>query len=226
MTSDDRIKALEDQVARLTHQVGILEDTLAVRHLQHAYSYYMDVFLYEAVIDLFAENCEVHFLGGIYQGKAGARRLYCGRLRANFAGGSDGPKAGRLLEHPQMQDIVHVDPDRMTAHARFRYFLQAGTHYSAGEARQWWEGGVYENVYVKDNSVWKIKVMIPKMVYVGTFEHGWAYTKPQFVPFATKTYPEDPIGPDALSERKPVLWPDKDILPFHYAHPVTGKSIG
>jgi hypothetical protein len=44
------------------------------------------------------------------------------------------------------------------------------------------------------------------------------------VKFFAKTYPEDPIGPDELiTDPKPVLWPDTDVVPFHYPHPVTGR---
>jgi hypothetical protein len=226
MNTEDRIARLEKQIEGLTNQVGILEDTLSVRSLQHKYGYYMDKGFYEAIVELFSEDCEVHFLGGIFKGKAGAKRLFIDRFRARFAQGSDGPKAGILMEHPQLQDIVNVAPDRKTAKGRFRYFMQAGTHYTTGQAYQWWEGGLYENVYVKENGVWKIKVLTPKMVYIGEYEHGWAYTKPQMFPFATKTFPEDPLGPDEISKEKQVLWPDTDSLPFHYPHPVTGAKVG
>lgn len=49
--------------------------------------------------------------------------------------------------------------------------------------RQWWEGGLYENDYVKEDGIRKIKVLNYRPVYHATFEHGWTYTKPQFVPF-------------------------------------------
>lgn len=144
MSADERIERLEKQIEQLTSQVGILEDTFAVRSLQHKYGYYMDKGFYEAIVELFSEDCEVHFLGGIYKGKAGARRLFIDRFRARFARGTDGPKPGVLMEHPQLQDIVDVAPDRKTAKGRFRYFMQAGTHYTTGTPYQWWEGGLYE----------------------------------------------------------------------------------
>ena len=131
-----------------------------------------------------------------------------------------------LMEHLQLQDVVDVAPDRKTAKARFRYFMQGGTHDTTGNAGQWWEGGLYENVYVKEDGLWKIKVLIPKMVYIAEYEHGWAHTKPNYFPFFSETYPKDPLGPDELSKEKQVLWPDTDILPFHYPHPVTGEEVG
>jgi hypothetical protein len=226
MTTEEHFAFLENRIGELTRQVGILEDVNEIRNLQHKYGYYMDKAFYEAIVDLFSEDCEIHFLAGIFRGKAGARRLFIDRFRARFAGGIDGPKPGVLMEHPQLQDIINVAPDRQSAKARFRYFMQAGTHYSTGTAYQWWEGGLYENVYVKEDGLWKIQVLIPKMVYVGEYEHGWAYTRPQYVPFMEEIYPDDPLGPDELCPGERVLWPETDVLPFHYLHPVTGKTVG
>jgi hypothetical protein len=42
---------------------------------------------------------------------------------------------------------------------------------------------------------------------------------------AKTLYPEDPLGPDALIEPQPRLWPATDTVEFHYPHPVTGKPI-
>ncbi|MCP5144118.1 MAG: nuclear transport factor 2 family protein [Gammaproteobacteria bacterium] len=225
MNDDARIAALEQQVAALTRQVGLLEDTFAVRHLQFKYGYYMDKCLYDPIIDLMADDCEIHFLGGVFRGKEGAGRLYCGRLRNRFAGGTDGPKPGLLMDHPQLQDIVDVAPDGLTARGRFRYLMQAGTHYTTGTAHQWWEGGLYENTYVKRDGAWQIQIIVPKMCYVGYYEHGWAYTKPDAINNLSKTFPEDPYGPDELADAPLVLWPQTDILPFHYPHPVTGEPV-
>jgi hypothetical protein len=226
MTDGDRIAKLERQIESLTHQVGIMEDILAIRNLQHKYGYYMDKGYYEAVLALLSDACEVHFLGGIFKGKAGARRLFIDRFRDRFTEGTDGPKPGVLMEHLQLQDVVDVAADRKTAKARFRYFMQGGTHHTTGNASQWWEGGLYENIYEKEGEVWKIKVLIPRMVYIAEFEHGWAYSKQQYFPFFAETYPEDPLGPDELCRDKPVLWPGTDTLPYHYPHPVTGEQIG
>jgi hypothetical protein len=56
------------------------------------------------------------------------------------------------------------------------------------------------------------------------FERGWAHTKKNYVPWPDKTYPEDPLGPDELIEQQ-MLWPDTRVIPFHYAHPVTGEKV-
>lgn len=56
------------------------------------------------------------------------------------------------------------------------------------------------------------------------FESGWSHTKKNYIPWPTKTYPEDPLGPDEILEQK-MLWPDTRVIPFHYPHPITGRKI-
>jgi hypothetical protein len=228
MSTADELTALRQQLEQLSYEVGRLNDVHAIRKLQHAYGYYLDRCLYDEVVDLFAESGEVHFLGGVFRGKAGQRRLYCERFRKSFTGGHNGPVYGFLLDHLQLQDIIDVASDRRGARARFRSFMQAGSHETNPNPpgrlpKQWWEGGIYENEYVRENGVWKIQILSNTVIYHGLYEQGWAHTPPQFVPLFSKTYPEDPTGPDALIEPKPVLWPEAEVVPFHYVHPVTGK---
>jgi len=220
------VTALSAQVAALAARLGVLEDTVAIRNLQYAYGYFIDKCLYDETVDLFADDGEVVFLGGRYKGKEGAARLYKGRFRNNFADGKNGPMFGQLLDHPQLQGIVHVAPDRKTAKGRFRSVMQAGRHESIGNPRQWFEGGIYENEYVRDGEVWKIKLLNYRAFWHGELEKGWAYTKPNYVPNSSVTYPEDPYGPDELVENAPELWPNTEVVAFHYVHPVTGRPLG
>ncbi|MQA07218.1 MAG: nuclear transport factor 2 family protein [Pseudonocardiaceae bacterium] len=224
---------LVETVRRLVERVDRLESTLEVRNLQHQYGYYLDKCLYEEVADLFAENSQVLFMGGIYRGKAGVRRLYCERFRRGFTDGRNGPMPGFLLDHMQAQDVVHVEDGGERARARFRTFMQAGTHRSVPKEErrahfdQWWEGGLYENVYVREGGIWKIEKLDYRPFWHATFEDGWANTPDYFQKLvASKTYPEDEFGPDELLDPPHKLWPVTDVLPFHYPHPVTGKPWG
>ena len=226
MADDAKIAALEKKIEELAHRVGVLEDIHFIRRVQHAYGYYMDKCLYSEVVDLFADDGEVHFLGGIFKVKAGVRRLYIDRFRRNFTGGTDGPMYGFLLDHPQMQMVIDVAPDRRTAQVRGRGMMQAGLHHTAeGQQRAWWEGGIYENSYVREKGVWKIKALRYYPFWHGSFAEGWAKTPIDFVPMAKTLYPQDPLGPDELINPQPRLWPATDTVAFHYPHPVTGKPI-
>ncbi|MBN1571327.1 MAG: nuclear transport factor 2 family protein [Acidobacteria bacterium] len=230
---------LEQQIEAMSNQLGILEDTQAIRNLHHAYGYYIDKCLYEDVVDLFAEDGEVHFAGGIYRGRTkGVRRLYVESFLEGFTAGKPGPAHGFLLDHLQMQDVIHVDPDRKTAKARFRAFMQAGAHETSkspmGEAdrkakrkpTQWWEGGIYENSYVKEDGVWKIQILNYNPLWHADYANGWAHTRVGYLGTdAPVLYPQNPTGPDALMDSGWALWPETMIVPFHYKNPVTGKPL-
>jgi hypothetical protein len=85
---------------------------------------------------------------------------------------------------------------------------------------------VYENEYVREDGVWKIRLNNYNLVYHGMYEQGWAHTPLTFSKLFTQQdcYPGNPTGPDVLVEPKPVAWPQTSVVPFHYAHPVTGKK--
>jgi hypothetical protein len=235
-TQNNEVSALKQQVEQMSNQMGVLEDTNAIRKLQHAYGYYLDKCLYKEVVDLFAEDGEAHFNGGIYKGRdKGVRRLYIDGFSKGFTGGKNGPAHGFLLEHFQIQDIVDVSPDRKTAKARFRCFMQAGAHKTSkspmgemarkqgGAPMQWWEGGMYENTYVRERGIWKIKVLNYHALWHADYATGWANTRLNYVSPASEIYPKNPNGPDELIKPAPTLWPETDVVPFHYAHPVTGE---
>ncbi|WP_160148833.1 nuclear transport factor 2 family protein [Amycolatopsis alkalitolerans] len=215
---------LAKTVAELADRVRSLEAAAEIRALHHKYGYYLDKCLYEEVVDLYSADGEVVFIGGVYRGRAGVERLYLGRFRQRFTRGHNGPVRGFLLDHIMMQDVVTVAPDGRTAKARIRTLMQAGVHESAPELRervsfeQWWEGGVYENEYVLEGGVWKIKRLGYHPFWHADYELGWARTAPMSHLIPKKTYPEDPLGPDELIEGFE-FFPGTDVVPFHYPHP-------
>ena len=215
-------------LAQLQKQVTALEDIHAVRTLHFKYGYYIDMCLYDEACELFADDAELRFLNGIYKGKAGARRLYCEWFRNLFTKGHNGPIHGFLLDHLQLQDIVDISPDGKTASGRFRALMLAGQHESKKERiehfpEQCWEGGIYENLYVKDRGTWKIRRLNYNMLWQADYAPGWAKSGVHLAPL-TKLFPEDPRGPDELVSEVPATWPRTRVVPFHYPHPVTGKA--
>ena len=226
MTDQPTIEQLARRIDALEHQLGIEQDVNQIRRVQYTYGYFIDKSQYNEVVHLFADDGEVWFLGGIYKGKAGVRRLYIERFQTQFTDGHNGPRYGWLLDHPQLQMVIHVAPDRKSARVRGRSMMQAGLHETAqGQERAWWEGGIYENEYVRQDGVWKIKALRYYPFWHGSFEDGWAKTPIDFIPMAKTTWPQDPLGPDALIDPAPRLWPATDIVPFHYDHPVSGEPI-
>lgn len=225
--SAQAIEALQQQVQELTRRLGRMEDFKQIRELHFKYGYYIDMCLYDEAVDLFSDDSELYFLNGIFRGRAGVRRLYAEWFRDMFTDGHNGPVYGLLLDHLQFQDIIDVAPDGQSAKGRFRAILQGGQHHTK-ERRvpnfpdQCWEGGIYENEYVREDGVWKIRKLDYNMLWQADYEPGWANGGVHLQPL-TRTYPDDPIGPDALRDEVPATWPETRVVPFHYDHPVTGE---
>ena len=185
MTDQPTIEQLARRLDALEHQLGIEQDVNQIRRVQYTYGYFIDKSQYNEVVDLFADDGEVWFLGGIYKGKAGVRRLYIERFQTQFTDGHNGPRYGWLLDHPQLQMVIDVAPDRRSAKVRGRSTMQAGLHETAqGQQRAWWEGGIYENEYVREDGVWKIKALRYFPFWHGSFQEGWAKTPIDFIPMA------------------------------------------
>jgi len=209
---------LEARLAALEHRVGELEDVNAIRRLHWAYGYYIDFNRAEDVVQLFAADGAVVFLSGEYRGHAGVRRLYGTWFQNYFTQGVNGPVDGLLL-------------DRRTAKGRFRGLLMGGSHETRayrpeGLPLQFYEAGLYENDYVREGEIWKIKRLDYMMQWQAEYEKGWSRTVAHLQP-ATKTYPENPLGPDVLLPASEVrrTWPHRQDVPMHYAHPRFGMAL-
>lgn len=219
---DDVRRELRDLRRSLTR----LEDIHSVRTLCFKYGYYIDKCLYDEVVDLFADDCVLRLLNGVWRGKQSIRRCYTGWMRQMFTQGVNGPVHGFLLDHFVAQDIVDISADGLTAHGRFRCLMQAGSHETRQHKAppfdgQMWEGGISENVYVKEDGIWKIKENNYHMLWQADYTKGWAHS-PVGANFLERTFPEDPFGPDELQACEP-LWPHTRVVPFHYPHPVTSE---
>ena len=186
----------------------------------------MDKWLFPEIVDLFTDDVELRFLNGIFRGRAGAERMY------GYAGPSvRGPRDGLLFEHLLMQDVITVDRGGETATGRFHAILFVAIHDKV-KARypdwpsQFWEGGVHENAYRRENGVWKISSFEYRIAYQADYATGWASApdEPLMVAPFPGTFPEVANGPDELREMPP-QWPRASLPPFSFAHPVTGRPI-
>jgi hypothetical protein len=207
----DQDAGLKDKVDRLSNQLGIHEDTKAIRALHQTYASYLDRGMYEEVVNLFAGDGEVSYNGGLFAGKErGVRRLFCDHFRSGLSGKKIEPAPGFELEPTQLQDIIEVAPDRKSAQARFAYSMQVGAPIISDSqlvkmARlqgqgiiKWWEGGIHEVSYMREGDSWKIKRLEYRVIEKANYAPGRSYARPIKVPSFSKTYPADPTGPDRL----------------------------
>jgi len=193
---------------------GVLEDELAVRRLHERYEMLLDDGRYEDVVELFAEDAEVVFNGGVFEGRGrGVRRLYLDRFRPALAGKRMEVPPGLESEVERMPAAVTVAADRQSAEARFAYSIQVGAPMAAdtqlarmarlhGEGiRRWWEGGRYEASYAKDptDGGWRIQRLEYQVRSRADYRRGGSRARPIEVSAFSRVFPGDPAGPDRLA---------------------------
>lgn len=200
-------------ITQLEERLSRLESIEAINVLQRTYGYLLDKGLWSDMADLFAEDGSIEIGGrGVYVGR---ERIYL-FLRDVMGKGSDGLAPGQLMNHMQLQGIVHIadnTPDR--AYGRWRAWIQAGQY---GEHGQYAEG-VYENEYIREDGVWKIWRLTWFATYYTPADKG---VGKETLPLSTMS---DSFPPDRLPTYKYEALPGHFIPPFHYVHPVTGRPL-
>ena len=214
-------------------QLDLLEDTHAIRGLHYAYGNALNQRQYEEVVHLFADDSEVYFNGGLFVGKDhGVRRLYVEHFGRRLTAGEDAPVHAYLLDRSPQQDSIEVAPDRKTAKARFHCLIRVEAALTSnlpliemarqqGQGiRQWWEGGVFENAYVQEDGVWKIKQLAYHAFWQADQALGGSRTQSSPIPSFSSTYPEHPAGPDQIITRVPAALcaeTEMAMAPLHFA---------
>ncbi len=208
-------KSVDAEIDALTARVEKLEGTRAVKKLQRAFGFYVDRGLWGEAADLFADDGTIEIgIDGVYAGKARIRE-YLMRLH----GGQEGLIYGQLNEWITLQPAVFVSKDGRSATARWRDQGMLGQYKKHAE----WRDGIYENTYVREGGVWKIKSLHLYVNFVVPYEKGWARLKPGeglVQSAASKAFPPD--KPTTVSYKP---FPDVQVPPFQALNPVTGKPV-
>lgn len=202
------IAAMESTITLAEKEIERLRSIEDIENLISAYGYYVDKSMHDEVADLFSDDAVLEILGrGVFFG--------IDRIRGymnNF--GAVGPKDGSLFNHMQMQPIVTISDDGLSADARARLFVM----FAAGTVAQMGEG-TYENHFVKVDGIWKIQHLHGFQGHYTIYEDGWANKSSAI--FA----PYDRFPPDAPQSVEYDPYPAAFVIPFHYDNPVTGNTI-
>ena len=139
-----------------TQRAALLEEEKVLRKLHQSFEQAMDRGLHKEAIEMFADDAEVIFNGGIFKSRShGVSRLYRDRFPAGKTGRGMEPAPGFELTADQQRDSLEVSQDLRSAKAVFPYSIQVGMPFETetslaamarlhGEGvRTWWEGGVY-----------------------------------------------------------------------------------
>jgi hypothetical protein len=200
----------------LEERITALEDIEKIKVLQQTYGYYMDNLKYDDVIDLFSDNAESAETDdtGVFLGKTGIRSFYKG-----FAEIAKDSK-NWLSIHLQLQGVVHLGPNGKTAQGRWQCLMLSAVPLvsTTKNSQAMWGAAVYENQYVKENDIWKIKKLVLNHYFMTTFEDGWAKTPRADLNSGLKINAIADILP---GEDKSYI--SGYSLPYHFKNPVTGK---
>ncbi|MEJ2109511.1 MAG: nuclear transport factor 2 family protein [Acidobacteriota bacterium] len=201
-TSNESVDAVDSK--------ALLEENNAVRRLQQAYESHLHEGRHEEILNLFAVGAEAVFNNGLFAGRKGIRRLYCGLFNQGQTGRKIEPAPGYELNPTQQQDTVDIAPDRQSAIGYFPYSIQVGSPMTPdsslvemarlhGEGiRKWWEGGIQQVRYVKEGSEWKIRRIEYQSLSKADYRPGKLHARSIEIPAFDRTYPADPTGPDRI----------------------------
>ncbi|MFC4257397.1 nuclear transport factor 2 family protein [Altererythrobacter xixiisoli] len=203
------------EINALSARVDRLEGTRAVKKLQRAFAYYVDRGLWGEAADLFTDDGTVEIgIDGIYVGRDRIRE-YLRRLH----GGQEGLIYGQLNEWVTLQPAVDIAGDGLSATARWRDHGMLGQYKQHAE----WRDGIYENAYVKEDGVWKIRTLRLYVNFVAPYERGWARLQPGEGLQRSQTSLDFP--PDRPASAALPAFPEVQIPPFQAPHPVTGRRV-
>jgi triacylglycerol lipase len=208
--------AIGDVTAATADVAGLVERVRSVHeieNLESAYGYYLDKNLFNDLADLFdpVQGSIELAHRGVYGGPK-VREF----LVKVFGRGQEGPVAGRLGNHIQMQPVVTLAADGRSAKIRQRMLQQMsqGGRVSLG-------GAIYENEAVRGaDGVWRFSKVNAWNTFSAGYEGGWARGPTRGMPGPNAEL----ITPDSPPTRQIAMFPVVYEIPYHYANPVTGRT--
>ena len=203
---------LQDELGVLKSQVQQHEDINQIMNLQRIYGYYVDKGQWPQVANLFSDNGTIEIAGrGEFRGKDRILEyLY------HIVPGEEnttGLAYGTLMNHMNLQPVIHIMPDGITAKGRWRAFMQVAQK----DTTAMWGEGTYENEYVKEDGIWKISRLHTYINYYVDYYEGWDKG-------GIELFGEiEGLSPDGETTVEYQPFPNFFIPPYHYKNPVTGQ---
>jgi hypothetical protein len=186
-----------------------------LRNLQAAYGYYVDKAMWDEVTDLFTDTGTMELgLNGVYVGKKSIRNYLC-----SLTNGKPGLMPKQLNNHFELSPVITLAPDGTSARARWRAIIQGGV-FGNGSGGDWGDG-VYENEYVKEGGVWKIRSLHFYVKFYAPYEGGWTKAPEG----SALRYGKSRVRPDRPTSVKYQPYPAHFTPPFHYENPVKTSYV-
>lgn len=216
-----KTEGFEMRLKELEKEVNRLRDIEAIRKLEHAYSFYLAMWMRDEIIDLFSERPDttLEWPEGTFFGADGLQRFF-GNINPN-----QDPEFLHQMMH--LSDVIDIADDGQTGKGRWWGFGAMAIPMGTQGVAQSFGCGIYENEFIKENGIWKIWKIKWVPVYSATPAQGWV--KPERVA-KPRPRPEGELQippwwkSDLPAKGIPYSYPSGYILPFHFKHPVTGRE--
>lgn len=163
-----RVRAAEDdteRLARLARDIDRVESVRAVKRLQNAWALYVDLGEWDRAAALFIGQAELAHGDDRFSGHAAIRDYFVRVIGKGVSGLPEKTVHAPFLMAP----IVTLSDDGNLAKGRWHAFSMRGSF--GGEAS--WQGGIFENEYVRQDGVWQISKQIFAPTLLGPYEGGW-----------------------------------------------------
>jgi hypothetical protein len=208
--AEARLAEIRARLEAVETRGAAVGDINEIENLQRSFGFYFDKMLWDHVADLFADDGTIELgFSGVYIGKERIRDyLY------SLSGGRQGPLEGVLNNFMQLQPIITLGEDGRSAQGRWRALVLTGVS-GSGSGGNWGEGP-YENTYVKEDGVWKIRSLRWYGRFVAPYEGGWIEVDEQALRDLTVS---PTLEPDAPPSGGYEPYPSASTAPFHFANP-------
>ena len=193
----------------LEQRIAVMNEEDKVRNLQNAYGYYMDQKMWDDVTDLFTSDGALSIANvGVYDGPRSIRR-------ALERSGPAGLQQGQLNELMQLDMAVTIEPGGMEARSRGLEFGMLG---EADKGTAYFTLAIFQNRYVKQDGIWRIREMRLFPFMKTEYAQGWAKSQVVDPPPAKEQAPDRAVLPsDVMSAGA--------VPVFFQPNPVTGKPV-
>jgi hypothetical protein len=213
-----KVQGLTKNIEKLETKLQAQEDIEAIKKLQREYGYYLEHWQVDEIVGLFSHGPDVSVEineSGYYKGWEAVKKSFQFEEHYSAYGGAKKTPPEFLHILMPSSGIVDVDPDGEKAKGRW-YGLGLMAQVRGGILRPIIACGIWENEYIKEDGIWKIKKLFYNAVISSPLEEGWVKT-----PYLAN--PPRKERPAAGPNTHFATYPSGYIFPYHYKNPVTGK---
>jgi len=155
------------RIERLSASVRNATAVRAVKRLQNALNHYREAGLWDEAAKLFTRDAVAQVGGQRHFGPQAIAAM----LQAQALVGTGRARLGEgdLNSHLVFSPVITVDQDGRIARGRWHELSLTGRY----NAEANWANGIYENEYLQEDGVWKIRRLHYHPSFVGPYTPGW-----------------------------------------------------